>query len=170
MSGMRAEINKTLRWALENPRVVLLGESICDPYGGASKVTRGLSTKHPDRVMDMPISEDAIVGISLGFAMCGFIPIVEIMFFDFMALCVNQLLNVAQKMSQVHEIEYKVIIRTMKAPMEYGPTHSQDLSKLLRAIGVQYYYSRPGVIMRQYEKALSSDDNVIVFIEDKNLY
>ena len=68
------------------PRVLLLGEDIRSPYGGAFKVTRGLSDDYPDRVINTPISEAGIVGIANGLALGGRRPIVEIMFGDFLGL------------------------------------------------------------------------------------
>ena len=68
-------LNQTLDKLLaEHQDVILLGEDIRDPYGGAFKVTRGLSTKYPDRVINTPISELAITGIATGMAMRGMRP------------------------------------------------------------------------------------------------
>ena len=87
-------LGDALRTALENDdRVVLLGEDIPDPYGGAFKVTRGLSTRLPERVRSTPISEGAIAGVSAGLALAGFRPIAEIMFGDFLTLCFDQIVN-----------------------------------------------------------------------------
>ena len=63
-----------------DPRVIILGEDIADPYGGAFKVTAGLSTAFPDRVRTTPVSEAAIAGISAGLALAGYRPITEMMF------------------------------------------------------------------------------------------
>ena len=68
-------------------RVVVMGEDIADPYGGAFKVTRGLTTAFPDRVRTTPVSESALTGLSAGLALRGFRPILEIMFGDFVTLC-----------------------------------------------------------------------------------
>ena len=87
-------LNAALYGCLErDPRVVVLGEDIADPYGGAFKVTRGLSSAFPDRVRTTPVSEGAIAGISAGLALAGFRPIAEIMFGDFVALCFDQIVN-----------------------------------------------------------------------------
>jgi len=73
---------KSLQTALHklmesDDRVYIIGEDILDPYGGAFKVTRGLSTRFPKRVLPTPISEAAIVGIAAGMALRGLRPIVE---------------------------------------------------------------------------------------------
>jgi len=77
--------------------ILIIGEDILDPYGGAFKITRGASTRFPERVLSTPISEGAIVGMAAGLAMRGFRPIVEIMFGDFITLAVDQLVNHAAK-------------------------------------------------------------------------
>ena len=56
-------------------RVIVLGEDILDPYGGAFKVTKGLSSAYPDRVLTTPISEAAIVGLASGLALRGLRPV-----------------------------------------------------------------------------------------------
>ena len=78
-------------------RVLLLGEDLHDPYGGAFKVTAKLSTDFQSRVVSSPISEAGIVGASIGLALSGFRPIVEIMFADFLTLAADQLYNHAAK-------------------------------------------------------------------------
>lgn len=80
-----------------DPDVFLIGEDIADPYGGAFKVSKGLSSRYPDRVFNTPISEGAIIGLAGGLALSGHKPIVEIMFGDFIALGFDQILNFATK-------------------------------------------------------------------------
>ena len=62
----------------------LIGEDIEGPYGGAFKVTKDLSRRFPGRVRNTPISEAAIVGLGNGLALCGLVPVCEIMFGDFL--------------------------------------------------------------------------------------
>ena len=60
-------LNGALHASMENdPKVIVLGEDIIDPYGGAFKVTQGLSTRFPGRVFGTPISEAAITGLGIG--------------------------------------------------------------------------------------------------------
>ena len=88
-------LNKSLHHLMQNDeKVIVLGEDVLDPYGGAFKVTKGLSTSFPNRVLTTPISEAAITGFSTGLAMRGFKPIVEIMFGDFITLIADQIINV----------------------------------------------------------------------------
>ena len=71
--------------------MILLGEDLHDPYGGAFKVTAGLSTDFEGRVISTPISEAAVVGASIGLALAGYRPIAEIMFADFVTLAMDQI-------------------------------------------------------------------------------
>ena len=120
------------RLLAENEDILLLGEDLKDPYGGAFKVTKGLSTKYPRRVISTPISEAGIVGIAGGLALDGWRPIVEIMFGDFMTLTFDQVLNHISKYERMYngKATCPVIIRTpMGGGRGYGPTHSQSLEK-----------------------------------------
>lgn len=167
---MRSEINSVLAELLQDERFLIIGQSVRDPYGGTSKVTRRLSTKYPEQVIDTPISESGMIGVGLGLAVQGFIPIVEIMFFDFMTLCTDQLFNVAKKLYEVHGIDYKMIVRTMEAPEEYGPTHSQNLRPLLDAMGIPHFTCYKGLVKKLYDRILKDESKITVIIETKTEY
>jgi pyruvate/2-oxoglutarate/acetoin dehydrogenase E1 component len=116
----------------DNERVVVLGEDIADPYGGAFKVTRGLSSAFPDRVKTTPISEAAIAGVAAGLALAGYRPIAEVMFGDFLALAFDQILNHISKYQAMYngKATCPVIIRMPSGGGRgYGPTHSQSIEK-----------------------------------------
>ena len=169
-------INNSLHNLMDNnKKVYLLGEDIVDPYGGAFKVTKGLSSKYPDRVFSTPISEAAILGISTGLAIQGFKPIVEIMFGDFITLCTDQLVNGAVKFSSMYGgyFEVPVVIRTpMGGNRGYGATHSQSLENLffgvpqLNIIAPSLYHD-PGVLLN---KSVLDVKQPLLFIENKILY
>jgi pyruvate/2-oxoglutarate/acetoin dehydrogenase E1 component len=126
-------LGEALRTALQSdPRVIVLGEDIIDPYGGSFKVTRGLSTEFHSRVLPMPISEAAIAGISGGLALAGYRPIAELMFGDFSSLCFDQIANHICKYEAMYngQATCPVILRTpFGGGRGYGPTHSQSLEK-----------------------------------------
>ena len=106
--------------------IILLGEDISDPYGGGFKVTKGLSTLFPNRVLNTPISEPSIVGVATGIALRGLHPILEIMFGDFLTLCADQIINHASKFEWMYNKNVKVPL-VIRVPMGgyrgYGPTH-----------------------------------------------
>ena len=125
-------INESFSNLIENDDVVFIGEDIVDPYGGAFKATRGLSTKRTDRVIPTTISEQLIAGISNGLALNGFIPFTEFMFGDFTALAFDQFLNHSAKVYNMYnkQVSCPVVFRTpMGGHRGYGPTHSQTLEK-----------------------------------------
>ncbi len=169
-------LNKSLHFLMDNdPSVYMIGEDIEDPYGGAFKVTKGLSSKYPERVLTTPISEAGFLGFATGMAMNGFKPIVEIMFGDFLTLCADQIINGLSKFHLMYgeKIEIPIIIR---APMGgyrgYGPTHSQSLETLFLGVpGVNIvcpsHYHNPGKILIDSQLNQSSP---ILFIENKSLY
>lgn len=134
--NVRASLNAALRRLLsEEDSVVLLGEDLHDPYGGAFKVTAGLSTDFPHRVMSTPISEAGIVGAGVGLALAGRRPIVEIMFADFLSLAVDQLVNHAAKLDGFPGVQVPLVVRTPSGGGRgYGPTHSQSLETLFAGV------------------------------------
>jgi pyruvate dehydrogenase E1 component beta subunit len=131
-------LNQALHQLLgADPDVFVLGEDISDPYGGAFSVTKGLSTRFPDRVRTTPLSEGAIVGAAGGLALAGSKAIVEVMFGDFLALAFDQIVNFASKSVSMYgrRVPLAVVVRCpVGGGRGYGPTHSQSLQKHL--IGV----------------------------------
>jgi 2-oxoisovalerate dehydrogenase E1 component len=170
-----AAINGALRdWLAEDPRVLLLGEDIRSPYGGAFKATRGLSDDFPDRVVNTPISEAGIVGIANGLALGGRRPVVEIMFGDFLGLAFDQLVNHAAKFRGMYNgrVSSAIVVRTpMGGGRGYGPTHSQNLEKHFAGIPglrvvVLHGRARIGAL---YETLRDSVEPTLI-IENKLLY
>ncbi len=158
----------------DNDRVVVLGEDIADPYGGAFKVTRGLSTAFPERVRTTPISEAAIAGVAAGLALAGYRPVAELMFGDFLALCFDQILNHITKYEAMYNgsVTCPVVLRTPSGGGRgYGPTHSQSIEKHLLGIPHLRVASAsllhdPDAVLRQ----LLSDNAPSIHIEHKLLY
>jgi pyruvate/2-oxoglutarate/acetoin dehydrogenase E1 component len=111
-------------------RVILLGEDIADPAGGVFKVTKGLSTKYgTDRVRATPIAEQAIIGAAIGAALGGLRPVAEIMFFDFVTVCMDQLVNHAAKLRYMSggATPVPITVRTTIGSSRFGAQHAQEL-------------------------------------------
>lgn len=156
-------------------RMIMLGEDIEAPYGGAFKITRDLSLLFPDRVYNTPISEAAIVGIGTGLAMGGFSPIIEIMFSDFLTLILDQLLQHASKFSDMYNNQVKVplIIRTPTGGGRgYGPTHSQSIEKFFLGIPGSTVLALNDRISPRliYINIFESISNPTLVLENKTLY
>jgi 2-oxoisovalerate dehydrogenase E1 component len=156
-------------------RVILLGEDVLDPYGGAFKVSRGLSSRYPQRVLTTPISEAGIVGIAGGLALGGLRPVVEIMFGDFLTLTADQIVNHLTKFRWMYndQVHVPIVIRTpMGGRRGYGPTHSQTLEKMfLGTPGLRVLapctLGNPGALI---EHTILSTEDPVLFIENKLLY
>ncbi|HEY0640792.1 MAG TPA: transketolase C-terminal domain-containing protein, partial [Pseudonocardiaceae bacterium] len=126
-------LNRALHSLFEREqRLYLLGEDVVDPYGGAFRITRGLSGRFPDRVLSTPLSEGGILGVGGGLALCGNKVIVEIMFGDFIALGFDQILNFASKSVSMYgtDVPMPLVVRCpVGGNRGYGPTHSQSPQK-----------------------------------------
>ena len=156
----------------KNDDVIFIGEDILDPYGGAFKVSKGLSTKFPRQVISTPISEAGIVGSAVGMAMRGLKPIVEIMFGDFITLASDQIINHAVKYKWMYnnQVNVPLIIRTpVGGRRGYGPTHSQSLENLFMSVpGLEIIAPslchNPGEMIG---KLVENIQNPTIFIESK---
>jgi 2-oxoisovalerate dehydrogenase E1 component len=127
-----ADLNSKFHSLMSDERTIFIGEDILDPYGGAFKVTKGLSSKFPDRVIGTSISEGLIAGVANGLALNGFKPYAEFMFGDFTTLAFDQFINHAAKIYNMFnkKITCPVVFRTpMGGKRGYGPTHSQSIEK-----------------------------------------
>src|SRR5690606_3089060 len=168
---LRAALHAILE---RDPTAVVLGEDILDPYGGAFKVTQGLSTRFPGRVFTTPICEASIVGASVGMALRGLHPIAEIMFGDFVALAADQIVNHAAKYPAMYngQVTVPLVIRTpMGGGRGYGPTHSQSLERLffgiphLKLVAASHAHDA-GALLQQ----AVADPEPVIFVENKLLY
>jgi len=124
-------LRKSLKDLLQDEDVYLIGEDIAEPYGGAFKVSKGLSEIFPEKIIPTPMSEQAFTGLGVGMALAGLKPIVEIMFGDFITLSLDQILNHASKFCWGFNKKLNIVVRTpMGGYRGYGATHSQSLEKI----------------------------------------
>src|ERR1700677_4849606 len=151
--------------------VFLLGEDIGDAEGGGTfKVTKGLSTRFgTDRVRDTPISEQAIVGAAIGAALAGMRPVAEIMFMDFLAVCLDQLVHHAAKIRYMSggKTPVPLVVRTaVGGGLGVGAQHSQMLEAWLAHIpGLKVVVPSTPSDARGLLHACLADDDPCVFIE-----
>ena len=158
----------------EDPDIVVLGEDV-GAYGGAYGVTRGLIDEFgPERLMDTPISEPAIVGTAVGAAMSGLRPVAELMYVDFMGMTMDQLCNQAAKIRYMFggQIGVPMVLRTQGGTgRSGGAQHSQSLEAwVMHMPGLRL--AMPATVDDAYHllrQALVQPDPV-VFIEHKALY
>jgi len=174
-STVRQSLNTALRYLLEtDTRTILIGEDLHDPYGGAFKITQGLSTDFPGRVISTPISEAGITGASIGLSLDGYLPVMEVMFADFLSLCMDQLFNHAVKFpGMFRDVAVPLVIRTPCGGRRgYGPTHSQSPENLFTAVpGLTVVYgSHRHNVSELLIDAVLRWGYPVLFLEHKLLY
>ena len=155
-----------------DPDVFIMGEDI-GAYGGAFKITEGLLAEFgPQRVIDTPISEAAIVGAAIGAAHMGLKPVCEMQFIDFIAPAFNVIVNFAAKVRYRTGAGAGLVIRgPCGAGVRAGPFHSQNVES--------YFANVPGLKMvapatvrdaKGLLKAAIRDPDPVLFFEHKYLY
>lgn len=168
-------LREALCEALEtDPSVFLLGEDI-GAYGGAFKVTRGLLEQFgPERIRDTPIAENTIVGLATGAALLGRRPVCEIMFMDFIALAMDQIVNHAAKFHYMYGAQRPVpiVIRTPNGGGRgYGPTHSQSLEAwFMHTPGIKVACPATPADAKGLMTTAIADPNPVLMLEGKLLY
>ena len=169
LEAIREAQAKLLR---DDERIFIYGQDVGGTFGGAFKVTKGLAKEFPSRVLNTPISEDAMVGTAIGAAIEGMRPIVEMQFADFSSTALNQILNNAGTIFWRTGISCPITVRLPSGGTKgSGPFHSQSMEAL--------YSHYPGLIVMtpatvedaytMLIEAAAIDDPVI-YCEHKYLY
>jgi pyruvate/2-oxoglutarate/acetoin dehydrogenase E1 component len=157
-----------------DPSVFLLGENIA-VGGGVYRGTEGLLEKFgTERVMDMPISESGFVGAAVGAALLGTRPVVDLMFSDFLALAMDQIVNNAAKMRYMYDGKARVplVIRAFfGAGTRIGCSHSQSLEAwFVHCPGVKVVMPSTPADTKGLLKTAIRDDDPVIFFEHRLLY
>jgi acetoin:2,6-dichlorophenolindophenol oxidoreductase subunit beta len=177
-------INEALAQEMErDERVVIFGEDVAggagapgedDAWGGVLGVTKGLTHQFPGRVLDTPISESAFIGAAAGAAASGLRPVAELMFVDFMGVCLDQIFNQAAKFRYMFggKAVTPMVIRTMfGAGIRAASQHSQTLYPIfthipgLKVVVPSTPYDAKGLLIQSIR-----DDDPVIFFEHKALY
>jgi acetoin:2,6-dichlorophenolindophenol oxidoreductase subunit beta len=164
-------IRAALAEALNDPRVYIYGQDVGD-FGGAFKATKNLAAQFPGRVLDAPISEDAMVGSAIGAAIEGMRPIIEMQFADFSVTGFNQIVNHAAAFYWRTHVPCPITIRLpCGGTSGSGPFHSQSLE----AIYAHYpglVVMTPATVEDAYSMLLEAVliDDPVIFCEHKLLY
>jgi pyruvate/2-oxoglutarate/acetoin dehydrogenase E1 component len=169
--AIREALSEEMR---RDPRVCLLGEDVAEA-GTTFKVLKGLVEEFgKTRVIDTPISEAGFTGLGVGAAMAGLRPVVDIMFGDFLALIMDQIVNQAAKIHYMSGGKWNVplVVRaTMGATRRSAAQHSQSLHAWpahipgLKVVIPSTPYDAKGLL-----KSAIRDNNPVVFFEDKISY
>jgi len=156
---------------MDDPRVFIYGQDV-GAFGGAFKATKNLAKEFPGRVLDAPISEDAIIGLAVGAAIEGMRPIIEMQFADFSTVGFNQIVNQAATLFWRTNVPCPITVRLpCGGTSGGGPFHSQSMETI--------YAHYPGLIVMTpatVEDAYSmlleavAIDDPVIFCEHKLLY
>jgi acetoin:2,6-dichlorophenolindophenol oxidoreductase subunit beta len=155
----------------DDPRVFIYGQDV-GMFGGAFKATKNLAREFPGRVLDSPISEDAIMGAAVGAAIEGMRPIIEMQFADFSTIGLNQIVNQAATLFWRTNVPCPITIRLPSGGTSgTGPFHSQSLE----AIYAHYpglVVMTPATVEDAYSMLLEAVaiDDPVIFCEHKLLY
>ena len=167
-------IHDALQMELTNDDQVFVAGVDVGMGGNVFGLTRGLRDEFGDRVRDTPISETAIVGLGVGAAMAGMRPVVEIMYFDFIGVCLDQLLNQAAKMPFMTggHARMALTVRTQfGAGRSSGSQHSQSLEALLAHIpGLTVVMPSTPADTYGLLRSAIQDPNPVIFVENRLLY
>src|SRR5213080_3614064 len=155
----------------DDPRVFIYGQDV-GAFGGAFKATKNLAQKFPGRVIDSPISEDAMMGLAVGAAIAGMRPIIEMQFADFSTVAFNQIVNQAATLHWRTKVPCPITVRLpCGGTSGSGPFHSQSMEAV--------YSHYPGLVVvtpatvedaySMLLEAIAINDPVI-FCEHKYLY
>lgn len=154
-----------------NPEVFLLGEDVGEPQGGTFGTNKGLQTKYGrNRVRNTPIAESAIIGAAIGSSIAGMSPIAEIMFCDFMGVCLDQIANHAAKqryMSGSATHAPMTIRMQLGGGMGgFGAQHSQSLEAWLTHVpGIKVIYPSTAYEAKGMLLAAINDPDPVVVLE-----
>src|SRR5881394_2181839 len=169
LEAIREAQAKLLR---DNEDVFIYGQDVGGTFGGAFKATKGLAKEFPGRVLNTPISEDAMVGTAIGAAMHGMRPIVEMQFADYSSTALNQILNKAGTHYWRTDVPVPITVRLPSGGTKgSGPFHSQSMESI--------YAHYPGLIVMTpatVEDAYTmlidavAIDDPVVYCEHKYLY
>ena len=136
MNKYVSEINRSMKYLAKNPKVIFLGQSVAYP---GSSIYVSLKNINDKKKIELPVFEETQMGMTLGLALEGYIPISCFPRFDFLILAINQLVNHIDKIDYITDRKFnsRIIIRTMigsTKPLNAGPQHSQDHTNAIRKI------------------------------------
>ena len=167
LKGSDALLNQAMLLLAAQPRALFLGQNVAYDGNVMFKHLAGIPMKQR---LELPVCEELQMGMSIGLALQGFLPISVYPRMDFLLLAMNQLVNHLDKLPIMSQGQYqpKVIIRTKvgsKYPLDAGPQHTQDftdgLRAMLKTVKVLKVEKQEDII-RMYSKAIFLKESVIV--------
>lgn len=167
MSTYREELIKAMNTLAEQPNSIFLGQSVAWP---GHIMTGTLENVPHDRLLELPVTEEMQLGMSIGLALEGYLPVSIFPRMDFLIIAMNQLVNHLDKLAEMScgQWQPKVLIRTMVGsfyPLYSGPQHIQDHTEVLKLMLTNVDVVKltcPSHILPMYMKALWSPRSTIL--------
>ena len=172
----RSELTRSMQYLAENPRTLFLGQSVAFP---GNSIYKTIGNVPLEKRIELPVFEETQMGMSVGLALAGYIPISIYPRFNFLLLALNQLVNHLDKIPVITngKVWPKVIIRVAigsERPLFPGVQHSGDFTEAMRLLVKNIKIVRlddPGQIFEEYKKALDrSDGKSTLLIEYGDYY
>ena len=172
----KKELIKSMNFLSRHPKTIFLGQSV--KYSGNS-IYASLKDVPQKKRIELPVFEDVQMGMTIGLAMQGFVPITCFPRFDFLILALNQLVNHADKIDHLtnNQFKSKIIIRTLvgaKHPLDAGPQHTQDhteaLKKLLLNTKIIKINKNSNILKEYLLPFKNKKDKIFLFVEDGSNY
>ena len=176
MNRYVSEINRSMKYLAKSKKTIFLGQSVAYP---GSSIYVSLKNIKDNKKIELPVFEETQMGMTLGLALEGYIPISCFPRFDFLILAVNQLINHIDKIDYITDNKFnsKIIIRTMVGstyPLNAGPQHSQNHTEAIKKFSNNIkvvYLNKSADIFKQYKSSMLNKKNKIyLFVEDGNKY
>ncbi len=170
------ELIRSMRYLAKKKNTIFLGQSVM--YSG-NAIYNTLVDVPKKKKIETPVFEDAQMGMSIGLALNGYVPITCYPRFDFLILAMNQIVNHLDKIRTMsrNEMKPKVIIRTSigsKVPLDGGPQHTQDYTKIFKEILTEIKVVKldnPKMIFSSFKKAYEDKRSYsYLFIENGDFY
>lgn len=161
----KEQLIKSMEFLAKDPKVIFLGQSVS--YSG-NAIYNTLSTISDDRKIETPVFEDIQMGMSLGLALEGFVPVTCYPRFDFLICAINQMINHVDKINLMSrgQMKPRVIIRTSIGslkPLNGGVQHTQDYTNTFKDLCRDHIevilLNEPEEIFPAFEKALYREDS-----------
>ena len=164
---IKEELKKSMEWLAEQPDAIFVGQNIVYPE---NQMYRNLIDIPDDKKLEMPVAEEMQMGVSIGLALEGYIPVSIYPRFDFLILATNQIVNHLDKLRYLYRDNdsAKVIIRNADGgtkPLDAGPQHTKNHTEAFRlmcpSINV-VEITKPEEILPTYQEAYSATDSYII--------
>ena len=167
-----SELCRAMEAVAEHPRSIFLGQSVSSPGTG---MTASFAKVPRDKLLELPVAEDMQLGMSIGLALSGDLPVSVFPRWNFLLLATNQIVNHLDKLPLYSDYRPRVIIRTASAtpvPLDPGPQHLGDFTwafrSLLKTVSIVQLEHASDVVPA-YRGAINNNGSTIL-VEYPELY